>query len=118
MKPLDLQVGIQNSYEAARSEAVRLEKPHVVSMLANEDAQREQVVRDHSVTQPESKNLQEDLFSGQEYYPPDYSEGGGAAGGKGGSAKKRKPAAEATQDNKEKPEEEKSAQDGHFSTYA
>jgi hypothetical protein len=117
MKPLDLQVGIQNSYEAARSEGVRLEKPHVAGMLANEDAQREQVVRDQSVTPPESKNLQEDLFSGEEYHAPDYADAGSSSRGKGGAKKKHAADAEV------KPEEEKKIEPEHsetggFSTYA
>ncbi len=117
MKPLDLQVGIQNSYEAARSEGVRLEKTHVAGMLANEDAQRDQTVRDHSVTAPESKGLQDDLFSSEEYSPADYADAGSSQG-KGGT-KKKKPAVVAVPEKpEEKAETEKPANDGHFSTYA
>lgn len=117
MKPLDLQVGIQNSYEAARSESVRLEKPHVAGMLANEDAERDQVHRDQSVNQPESKGLQDDLFTSEEYSPADYADAGGTAGGKGGAEKKRQPVPEVVKESEEKPETEK-PDDGHFSTYA
>jgi hypothetical protein len=116
VKPLDLQVGIQNSYEAARSEAVRLEKPQVAGMLANEDAQRDQNVRDHSVTGPESKVFQDDLFSSEEYSPADYADAG-ASKGKGGGKKKKPPATVVPEPVVEKPEAEKPA-DGHFSTYA
>lgn len=77
MKPLDLSVSIQNSYEAARSESVRLDKPHVVSQLSNEDAQREQVARDQSVVSVEPKLTSEDMFAADEYEHSDYTEQGG-----------------------------------------
>lgn len=115
MKPLDLQVGIQNSYEAARSESVRLEKPHVVNQLAAEDARREQVHRDESVLAPESGNLQEDLFMEQEYEAPDYADAGGSSGKKRGKKSKPTPVqAEIKEENK--PEEEKPH--SGFSTFA
>lgn len=53
MKPLDLNVSIQNSYEAARVESVRLEKEHVLNRLSGEDSMREQRLRDSQVNQPE-----------------------------------------------------------------
>lgn len=86
MKPLDLNVSIQNSYEAARSESVRLEKPHVVNQLANEDAQRDQVARDQSVVAPEPKLAGEDMFAADEYEHSDYTE----RGGQGFKRRKRK----------------------------
>lgn len=115
MKPLDLQVGIQNSYEAARSEGVRLEKPHVLNQLANEDARREQVHRDESVMAPESGNLQEDLFLEQEYEAPDYADAGASSGKK--RRKQDKPAPAPVENKEEiKPEDEKPH--SGFSTYA
>lgn len=114
MKPLDLQVGIQNSYEAARSEGVRLEKPHVLNQLANEDARREQVHRDESVMAPESGNLQEDLFQEQEYESPDYANADGSSGKR--RQKKNKPAVPVENKEEVKPEEEKPHPG--FSTYA
>jgi len=88
MKPLDLQVGIQNSYEAARTEAVRLDRPQTQAHRANEDAQREQQVRDQSVTPPEANHLQDDLFKEDEYTSPDYSAGEESRGKK---QKRREP---------------------------
>lgn len=117
MKPLDLQVGIQNSYEAARSEAVRLEKPHVAGMLANEDAQRDQVMRDQSVNAPESKNLQDDLFSAEEYHNPDYADSTGSRNRKGAARKRAQDEAKAAQAEDGKTDTEKPETTG-FSTYA
>ena len=118
MKPLDLQVGIQNSYEAARSEAVRLERPHVAGMLSNEDAQRDQVVRDHTVTRPESKTFQDDLFTAEEYHP-DYADAGSSGRDKKkGSGKKQQPVEEAQKKTDKAATPENTGGDGKFSTYA
>lgn len=123
MKPLDLNVSIQNSYEAARSESVRLEKPHVVSQLANEDAQREQVTRDQSVVAPEPKLASEDMFAADEYEHSDYTERGGQ-GFKRRKRQKDTPEVKSETETKEgitetesptKPEEERGK---GFSTYA
>ncbi|GAB4425268.1 MAG: hypothetical protein OHK0011_06380 [Turneriella sp.] len=74
MKPLDLNVSIQNSYEAARVESVRLEKEHVLNRLSGEDSMREQRLRDSQVNQPEAKIMHEDMFSAEAYEAPDYTE--------------------------------------------
>lgn len=96
MKPLDLNVSIQNSYEAARSESVRLEKPHVVSQLANEDAHREQISRDQSVIAVEPRLASEDLFAADEYEHSDYTEKGGRGSrGKNRQEQEIEPEAEA-----------------------
>lgn len=116
MKPLDLQVGIQNSYEAARSEAVRLEKPHAIGQVANEDARREQIARDESVIPPESKNLQEDLFMEHEYESPDYANAGGSGKKENKGKKREKPAVVLEEKAEEKPADEKP--EAGFSTYA
>ena len=76
MKPLDLNVSIQNTYEAARVEAVRLEKEHVLNRLSGEDSMREQRLRDSQVNQPETKIMHEDMFSAEAYEAPDYTEQG------------------------------------------
>lgn len=121
MKPLDLNVSIQNSYEAARSESVRLDKPHVVSQLANEDAQRDQVARDQSVVSVEPKLTSEDMFAADEYEHSDYTE-------KGGKRFKRDKAPEEEVSGQAAPEEgeaeikpepeKKTGEDKGFSTYA
>lgn len=123
MKPLDLNVSIQNSYEAARSESVRLDKPHVVSQLSNEDAQREQVARDQSVISVEPKLTSEDMFAADEYEHSDYTEQGGEGFKRRKSPEKKskeKPAveedeAEVNAEAEKKPEEETGK---GFSTYA
>ena len=121
MKPLDLNVSIQNSYEAARSESVRLEKPHVVNQLANEDAQREQVARDQSVVAPEPKLAGEDMFAADEYEHSDYTERGGQ-GFKGHKRKDELGTAAVAEDGTEEPAEpaKKTEDDSGkgFSTYA
>lgn len=71
VKPLDLNVSIQNSYEAARVEAVRLEREHVLNRLSGEDSLREQRLRDSQVSQPEAKVMHDDLFSAEAYEAPD-----------------------------------------------
>jgi preprotein translocase subunit SecD len=117
MKPLDLQVGIQNSYEAARSEAVRLERPQAQATRALDDAQREQQVRDQSVTAPEANHLQDDLFKEDEYTSPDYT---AADEGGGKKQKRREPkpdsAVSPPPEEEEKPGE--SEAQGGFSTFA
>ena len=117
MKPLDLQVGIQNSYEAARSEAVRLEKPHVAGMLANEDAQRDQVLRDQSVNAPESRDFQDDLFSAEEYHNPDYADSTGS-GKRKGTQRKKTPSAPVSAANEEQKTDTEKPETTGFSTYA
>ena len=115
MKPLDLNVSIQNSYEAARVESVRLEKPHVVSQLGLEDAQREQLARDQSVVAPESRPYSEDLFAADEYEHSDYTEKRGRGQQKKQKTKKKTVEPEAEAETAEKKTEEQG--DG-FSTYA
>ncbi len=123
MKPLDLSVSIQNSYEAARSESVRLEKPHVVSQLANEDAQRDQVARDQAVVAPEPKLASEDMFAADEYEHSDYTERGGQGskrrkGKKGTSADAATDTAEAVVQEAESPAKPAEEPGKGFSTYA
>lgn len=119
MKPLDLSVSIQNSYEAARSESVRLEKPHVIGQLANEDAQRDQLVRDQSVVAPEAREAGNDLFAADEYEHSDYTE---RSGGGLGKRKRREGARQKPEQEKKIAEEavqpEKKEGEGGFSTYA
>lgn len=109
MKPLDLNVSIQNTYEAARSEAVRLDRPVVLSRLALEDAQHDQILRDKSVAAPEPTVLQEDEYEDAKDH---------FAEGKGSNKNPKTP-----HDKKEPektdapPEATKEAEDG-FSTYA
>lgn len=123
MKPLDLSVSIQNSYEAARSESVRLDKPHVAGRLANEDAQREQVARDQSVVSVEPKLTSEDMFAADEYEHSDYTEQGGEGYKRRKPPKKglaEKPAAEETEAEVKAEAEKKPEEDAGkgFSTYA
>jgi|GEM_PF-5640160 len=123
MKPLDLSVSIQNSYEAARSESVRLDKPHVVGRLANEDAQREQVARDQSVVSVEPKLTSEDMFAADEYEHSDYTEQGGEGFRRRKEKKKdsveETAAAPAENVEKEIPEKQPEEESGKgFSTYA
>lgn len=72
MKPLDLNVGIQNSYEAARSEAARLDRPQVLNQLHNQDSAKEQLARDQRVSAPEGAMLHQNLFAEDAYDPPEY----------------------------------------------
>ncbi|MCX7631881.1 MAG: hypothetical protein N2Z22_00960 [Turneriella sp.] len=67
MKPLDLNVSIQNTYEAARVEAVRLEREHVQNQLFSQEALREQLQRDMQVNPPEAKILSENLLYAESY---------------------------------------------------
>jgi hypothetical protein len=76
VKPLDLNVSIQNSYEAARVESVRLEKEHIMNRLSGEESLWQQRLRDEQVTQPEAKIMHEDLFSAEAYEAPDYAQRG------------------------------------------
>ena len=68
MKPLDLQINLQNSYESARVESVRLEKPLLQVKHANDQAQktsehnRESVV---AVDQPENLSFAGDKFDAE-----------------------------------------------------
>ncbi|MFZ5627541.1 MAG: hypothetical protein ACOY5B_00315 [Spirochaetota bacterium] len=122
MKPLDLNVSIQNTYEAARVEAVRLEKEHVLNRLSGEDSMREQRLRDSQVNQPEAKIMHEDMFSAEAYEAPDYTEQGSP------EKKKQRDSHPAAQDEKtaagdEPATERKEPADGEshssgFSTYA
>lgn len=79
MKPLDLNVSIQNSYEAARTESVRLDQAHVTNAREGEAARREQLLRDSSVVAPEAKQMAEDLFAEQNYEGTEYLVDGDAA---------------------------------------
>ena len=123
MKPLDLNVSIQNSYEAARVESVRLEKEHVLNRLSGEDSMREPRLRDSQVNQPEAKVMHEDMFSAEAYEAPDYAEQGGSGKKKQGeshaAAEEVKPSAEeaATEKDKTEPAAGESHTPG-FSTYA
>lgn len=123
MKPLDLSVSIQNSYEAARSESVRLDKPHVVSRLSTEDAQREQLARDQSVVSVEPKLTSEDMFAADEYEHSDYTEQGGE-GFKRRKEQKKDSAKETAAESEETaektvPEKQSEEESGKgFSTYA
>ncbi|MBV6493145.1 MAG: hypothetical protein LDLANPLL_01160 [Turneriella sp.] len=118
MKPLDLQIGIQNSYEAARVEAVRLDKPHIVGQLANEDAKREQVVRDESVVAPQAQLLEEDLFLERDYEPPEYSQTEGQGKKKKNEGKGNKPKESFFEDKPTKEENNPKPEQGRFTTYA
>lgn len=120
MRPLDLKVAIQNSYEASRSEAVRLDKPVAASHMANEDAKRDQVHRDQSVTPPPETRFDDDIFHREKEHEPDYTEGSG--GKKQSPERQARPKTESKQGETpetgdgEKPAD--SASDGHISTYA
>lgn len=118
MKPLDLNVSIQNSYEAARTETVRLEREHVLNRLAGEESMREQRVRDAQVNQPEAKIMHEDLFSPEAYEPPDYTQQE-TAGKKKQHHKNAKETDIITSEATEKAEPKDFPENtGHFSTYA
>jgi len=111
MKPLDLNVSIQNTYEAARSESVRLEKPLIQNKLALENARHDQIVRDESVAASEPKVMQED-----EYDEPNFNDGSGD-----GSASKRqraKPKVFITESDKTDVAETSNDNHDGFSTYA
>ena len=121
MKPLDLNVGIQNSYEAARVESVRMEKEHVLNRLAGEDSAREQRLRDAQVNQPEAKIMHDDLFSAEAYEAPDYTAQGDSEERKQSrsQADAREARAEAVAKEDEKPESGDPENQNHrFSTYA
>lgn len=122
MKPLDLNVSIQNTYEAARVEAVRLEKEHVINRLSGEESLRQQRLRDEQVTQPEAKIMHEDMFSAEAYEAPDYAQRGDSGKKRHGGAQNaaEEPAAEAggaADEDKKKNEDGESHTPG-FSTYA
>lgn len=122
MRPLDLKVAIQNSYEASRSEAVRLDKPVAASHMANEDAKRDQVHRDQSVTQPPEAQFNDDIFEREKENEPDYTDvpGGKKEHGRRGSPpqeKKEEPAAPAAGAG-DAGKTGDSDSEGHFSTYA
>lgn len=72
MKPLDLNVSIQNSYEAARVESVRIEKAPVLNRLAEETAMKEQQARAEQVNPTGNEMLREDLFYSEEYEKSDF----------------------------------------------
>ncbi len=123
MKPLDLNVSIQNTYEAARVEAVRLEKEHVLNRLSGEDSMREQRLREAQVNQPEAKIMHEDMFSAEAYEAPDYTEQGGQDKKKRGeSHAPDEPEAVAAEEKAEDQDSKNAPGDkGHssgFSTYA
>lgn len=122
MKPLDLNVSIQNTYEAARVESVRLEKEHVLNRLSGEDAMREQRVRDAQVNQPEAKIMHEDLFSAEAYEAPDYTEQGSPQkrnpGNAHHAAHEEQGEAEENTGSGKKESTESESQTSGFSTYA
>lgn len=119
MKPLDLNVSIQNSYEAARTEAVRLEREHVLNRLAGEESMREQRVRDAQVNQPEAKIMHEDLFSAEAYEPPDYTQTETPDKRKKQHHQNSKESGATSSENAANPPPEDSSENtGHFSTYA
>lgn len=118
VKPLDLNVSIQNTYEAARVEAVRLEKEHVVNQLANEDSLREQRLRDQQVNSPAGQILHEDLFSAEAYEAPDYAEFAEDKPGKKKGEKEAAPQEKATEETEGQKNEEAGDKHGGFSTYA
>jgi len=121
VKPLDLNVGIQNSYEAARVESVRMEKEHVLNRLAGEDSAREQRLRDAQVNQPEAKIMHDDLFSAEAYEAPDYTAQGDSEERKQSrsQADAREARAEAVAKEDEKPQPADPENQNHrFSTYA
>jgi hypothetical protein len=117
VKPLDLNVGIQNSYEAARSESVRLEKAHVVNMLAEEDAKKEQVARDQKVLAPEPSSFSDDVFSADRYEAPDYTD---LENGQDKHKKKRREKKSKDEAETEEPtgSDDDHHHDGGFSTFA
>jgi hypothetical protein len=118
VKPLDLNVAIQNTYQAARSEAARLDMPQVLNHLQNEDSAKQQVARDHRVSAAENTMLHQDLFAEDAYDPPDYDLMNPREKKKDREQKKQK----ATDDEKAAIEStiepEAEAHDGGFSTYA
>lgn len=123
MKPLDLNVSIQNTYEAARVEAVRLEKEHVLNRLSGEDSMREQRLRDSQVNQPEAKIMHEDMFSAEAYEAPDYTEQGGSEKKKQGESHAAGQDEKASTEEDAAQKEKKESADGEshtpgFSTYA
>ncbi len=123
MKPLDLNVSIQNSYEAARVESVRLEKEHVLNRLSGEEAMREQRLRDAQVNQPEAKIMHEDMFSAEAYEAPDYAQQSGSGSKKGKQSQSKAEDAELLTEENAADKDKKVAADseGHssgFSTYA
>lgn len=120
MKPLDLNVGIQNSYEAARSEAVRLDKPQVLNQLQNQDSAKEQLARDQRVTPPEGAMLHQDLFAEDAYDPPEYNLSDSQKREKRDKSQRRKKtvvAVDPISTESEKAEKNES-ESGGFSTYA
>jgi hypothetical protein len=120
VKPLDLNVGIQNSYEAARVESVRLEKEHVLNRLAGEDSVREQRLRDAQVNPPEAKILHDDLFSAEAYEALDYTARGDSGKKKqaqGEAAPSKSEAVSKSNEEKTQPSDSESQSHG-FSTYA
>lgn len=118
MKPLDLNVSIQNSYEAARVESVRIEKAPVLNRLAEETAMKEQQARAEQVNPTDNEMLREDLFYSEEYEKPDFEV-------KDEGEKRKKKDKKAKEDNDTLPDdavsleptEEDDKKDG-FSTYA
>jgi len=116
VKPLDLNVGIQNSYEAARSEAVRLDKPQVLNQLQNQDSAKEQLARDQRVSSPEGTMLHQNLFSEDAYDPPEYDLSDSGRRKKDDS--KKRPTARAPVEVVGAGEEKAEPESGGFSTYA
>ena len=118
MKPLDLNVGIQNSYEAARSEAVRLDKPQVLNQLQNQDSAKEQLARDQRVSPPENAMLHQNLFSEDAYDPPEYNLSDSEKRKKQQQPGQKKSEAAAAVETKDETVVKTEEETGGFSTYA
>jgi|JI9StandDraft_2_1071091.scaffolds.fasta_scaffold103142_2 hypothetical protein len=118
VKPLDLNVGIQNSYEAARSEAARLDKPQILNQLQNQDSAKEQLARDSRVSRPEGAMLHQNLFAEDAYDPPEYDLSEFQKRQKRKGTPQKKPAPIPVEDSEEKVSVENEDDPGGFSTYA
>ncbi len=118
VKPLDLNVGIQNSYEAARSEAARLDRPQVLGHLQNQDSAKQQVARDHQVSSLESAMLHQNLFAEDAYDPPDYDFLTPEQRKKRRQSQKSAPTKSETEIEESPAEGANETHDGGFSTFA
>lgn len=118
VKPLDLNVAIQNTYQAARSEAARLDMPQVLNHLQNEDSAKQQVARDHRVSATEGTMLHQDLFAEDAYDPPDYDLMNSDEKKKDHEQKKHKAGDSEKSATEPTAETESEAHEGGFSTYA
>ncbi|MBS0616935.1 MAG: hypothetical protein JSR44_02015 [Spirochaetes bacterium] len=118
MKPLDLNVSIQNSYEAARTESVRLDQAHVSNVREGEAARREQLLRDSSVVAPEANQMAEDLFTKKNYEGVEYSVDSDASRHKRRDENKKKSEKSANEKDETAAAKEESDAPHGFSTYA